>query len=175
VALLFTVYCAPGHSGDHAGCLYRHRVIPGDMTTIKRSALLPYSAARLYALVDDIESYPQYMDGCVGAEVLKREPGMVEARLHLARGGIRQSFATRNRLQEYDVIELELLEGPFDSFSGRWHFQQLGDLACKVSLDLEFQISNSVLGAAAARLFDSVTSSLVDSLARRAKQLYGPN
>ena len=143
------------------------------MTTIKRSALLPYPAERVYALVVDIESYPHYMDGCVGAVILKREPGLIEARLDLARAGIQQSFATRNLLREHELIELELLEGPFESFRGCWQFQRLGDLACKVSLDLEFSLNNSVLGVAATRLFDSVTSSLVDSLARRAKQLYG--
>ena len=143
------------------------------MTTIKRSALLPYPAERIYALVSDIESYPQYMDGCVGAVILKREPGVVEARLDLARAGIEYSFATRNLLREHELIELELLQGPFDSFKGSWRFQRLGDLACKVSLDLEFRLNNSVLGVAAAKLFESVTSSLVDSLARRAKQLYG--
>ena len=143
------------------------------MTVIKRSALLPYPAARVYALVNDIESYPLFMDGCVGAEVLRREPGLVEARLKLARAGLEQSFATRNLLREHETIELQLLEGPFDSFSGCWQFLPLGDLACKVSLDLEFKLNNSVLGAAAAKLFDSVTSSLVDSLARRAKKMYG--
>ncbi|MCZ6830956.1 MAG: type II toxin-antitoxin system RatA family toxin [Gammaproteobacteria bacterium] len=143
------------------------------MTTIKRSALLPYPAEQIYALVNDIESYPQYIDGCVGARILRREPGLVEARLDLARAGIEQSFATRNRLREHEWIELELLDGPFDSFTGRWHFQPLGDLACKVSLDLEFHLNNLVLGVAAGKLFESVTSSLVDSLARRAKQLYG--
>jgi ribosome-associated toxin RatA of RatAB toxin-antitoxin module len=143
------------------------------MTTIKRSALLPYPAERVYALVNDIESYPHYMDGCVGAVILKREPGLIEARLDLARAGIQQSFATRNLLREHELIELELLEGPFESFRGCWQFQRLGDLACKVSLDLEFSLNNSVLGVAAARLFNSATSSLVDSLARRAKQLYG--
>ena len=143
------------------------------MTTIKRSALLPYPAERIYALVSDIESYPQYMDGCVGAVILKREPGVVEARLDLARAGVEYSFATRNLLREHELIELELLQGPFDSFKGSWRFQRLGDLACKVSLDLEFRLNNSVLGVAAAKLFESVTSSLVDSLARRAKQLYG--
>jgi ribosome-associated toxin RatA of RatAB toxin-antitoxin module len=143
------------------------------MTVIKRSALLPYPAERVYALVNDIESYPLYMDGCVGAEILHRESGMVEARLKLARAGLEQSFATRNLLHEHAAIELQLLEGPFDSFSGCWQFLPLGDLACKVSLDLEFRLNNSVLGVAAAKLFDSVTSSLVDSLARRAKQVYG--
>ena len=54
-------------------------------TRVQRSALLPYAAAQLFQLVDDIESYPQYMDGCVGARVMKREPTRVEARLDSGR------------------------------------------------------------------------------------------
>jgi hypothetical protein len=70
-------------------------------------------------------------------------------------------------------IELELLEGPFDTFRGRWQFQALGDTACKLSLDLEFSFNNGVLGVAAGKLFDSVTANLVDALSRRARDLYG--
>jgi ribosome-associated toxin RatA of RatAB toxin-antitoxin module len=143
------------------------------MTRVQRSALLPYPAERLFQLVDDIESYPSYMDGCVGARILHRDSEVVEARLDLARGGIQQSFSTRNRLLAHRAIELELLEGPFDTFRGRWQFQALGDTACKLSLDLEFTFSNGVLGVAAGKLFDSVTANLVDTLSRRARDLYG--
>jgi ribosome-associated toxin RatA of RatAB toxin-antitoxin module len=141
------------------------------MTVIQRTALLPYPAERLFELVNDIESYPDYMEGCVGAQVLHRDAELIEARLELARGGIAQSFATRNRSLAPHTIELELLEGPFEKFSGRWHFQNLGSLACKVSLDLEFTLNNSLLGAAAARLFASVTTNLVDALSRRARDV----
>ena len=123
-------------------------------------------------LVNDIESYPSYMDGCVGAQILKREGPIIDARLELSRGGIEQSFATRNHAHEFHTIELELLEGPFDSLSGAWKFQGLGDMACKISLDLEFSLKNSVLGLAAGKLFDSVTHNLVDAVSRRANQLY---
>ncbi len=143
------------------------------MTTIRRTALLPYTAAQLFELVNDIESYPSYMDGCVGAQILHRDAQVIEARLDLARGGIRQSFATRNRCLDNYVIELELLEGPFETFSGRWQFQQLGDMACKVSLDLQFTFNNSLLGAAAGKLFGSVTANLVDALSRRARDVLG--
>ncbi len=143
------------------------------MTTIKRTALLPYPAARLFELVNDIESYPSYMDGCVGARVLHRDAQIIDARLDLARGGIEQSVTTRNRCLNHHLIELELLEGPFETFRGRWQFQKLGDMACKVSLDLQFTCNNSLLGAAAGKLFDSVTANLVDALSRRARDVLG--
>jgi ribosome-associated toxin RatA of RatAB toxin-antitoxin module len=143
------------------------------MTNIQRTALLPYPAERLFHLVNDIEAYPQYMEGCVGAQILNSSEELVEARLDLSRGGIKQSFSTRNRNQPHHTIDLELLEGPFEQFSGSWKFQRLGDMACKVSLDLQFTLNNRVLGAAAGKLFESVTLNLVDALGRRARELYG--
>ncbi|MDO8862599.1 type II toxin-antitoxin system RatA family toxin [Haliea sp. E1-2-M8] len=143
------------------------------MTIIHRHALLPYRDRLLFDLVNDIEAYPQYMEGCTGAEVLRREEDLVDARLRLSRGGISQSFSTRNRLQAPEIITLELLDGPFDYFQGRWEFRGLAENACKVSLHLEFTISNLLVGAAVGRLFDRVTNNLVDALGRRARQLYG--
>ena len=143
------------------------------MTVIHRSALLPFSASQLFDLVCDVESYPQYMDGCVGAQILRSEEQLVEARLDLARGGISHSFSTRNRMLDGREITLELIDGPFKHFAGRWDFRALGESACKLSLDLEFTINNSILGAAASRLFDKVTNNLVDAISRRAAQLYG--
>ena len=143
------------------------------MTNINRSALLPYRAEQIYDLVNDIEAYPAFMDGCVGAEVLRRESNLVEARLDLSKGGISHSFSTRNFLEENRAIRLELLDGPFDRFHGCWDFKPLGESACKVSLQLEFTASNAVLGLAAARLFDKVSNNLVDALGQRARQVYG--
>ena len=143
------------------------------MTVINRHALLPYSARQLFDLVSDVESYPAYMEGCVGAQILRTEAHLVEARLDLARGGITQSFSTRNRMHAPSEITLELIDGPFEYFTGRWDFRTLGDSACKMSLNLEFAVRSALLGIAAARLFDNVTNNLVDAVSRRAGQLYG--
>ena len=143
------------------------------MTTINRSALLPFKAGILFDLVNDIEAYPEFMDGCVGAQILRRDDSVMEARLDLAKGGIAQSFSTRNRWAGTEAITLELLEVPFEFFEGRWGFQSLGDTACKISLQLDFTINSAVLGVAAARLFDMVTNNLVDALGKRAVQVHG--
>jgi ribosome-associated toxin RatA of RatAB toxin-antitoxin module len=143
------------------------------VTRIAKTALLPYPAEQLFDLINDIEAYPQFMDGCVGARILLAEPDLIEARLELNRGGIAQAFATRNRLQRPQTIAMELLEGPFRSLSGRWQFDALAPEACKVSLDLQFELDGKLASLAAGRLFESVASNLVDSLCRRSHALYG--
>lgn len=143
------------------------------MTTISRSALLPYSAEAMFDLINDVAQYPAFMDGCVGAEVLSQSDQAMVARLHLSRGGVNQSFTTRNTLNRPREICLELVDGPFETFAGRWTLLALNEQACKVSLLLDFTLRSAVLGVAARQLFNSAANSMVDAMVKRAKLMYG--
>lgn len=143
------------------------------MTRIQRSALLPYSAERLFDLINDVERYPEFMDGCVGAKLLSHEGEIMVARLDLAKGPLRQSFTTRNHLQPPNVIQLGLEEGPFSRFSGSWRLEPLGAHGCKMSLDLEFELASKMMSLAAGKLFQSVADRMVDAICLRARTLFG--
>ena len=143
------------------------------MTHIHRHALLPYSCEQLFVLVNDVAVYPQYMAGCVGAEVLESTASSMTARLDLARGPVRQSFTTRNQLTPFERIDLTLVDGPFDQFEGHWVFHPLGGMACKVTLDMHFALSSRIASLAAGKLFQSVANQLVDALSNRARHVYG--
>jgi ribosome-associated toxin RatA of RatAB toxin-antitoxin module len=83
---------------------------------------------------------------------------------------------TRNSLQAPSIIEMNLEDGPFKRLKGVWRFKALTPQACKVSLDLEFEFNNMAVGLAASKLFSTMANELVDSLCRRADQIYGnPN
>ena len=140
--------------------------------SVNRSALVNYSAQQMFDLVNDIEAYPQYMDGCVGAKILKREGDWLEARLELSKAGVSQSFVTRNQLQAPESMSMTLVDGPFKYLKGCWRFTALNETACKVSFDLEFELQSKLLGMAVGKLFESVASKQVDALCERAKQIY---
>ena len=140
---------------------------------IERSALLPHAVEQVFDLVADIERYPEFLDGCVGAEIHERGDEIVIATLKLSRAGISHGFTTRNTMQRPERIELALVDGPFDSFSGQWMFRALGDAACKTSLRLHFELASGLVGVAAGKLFDRVALDLVDAVVRRANQQLG--
>lgn len=140
--------------------------------SVKRSALVNYSAQQMFDLVNDIEAYPQYMDGCVAAQILKREGDWLEARLELSKAGVSQSFVTRNQLNAPESMSMVLVDGPFKSLQGCWRFQALAENACKVSFELEFELQSKLLGMAVGKLFESVASKQVDALCARAQQIY---
>jgi ribosome-associated toxin RatA of RatAB toxin-antitoxin module len=143
------------------------------MTTISKSALVPYTPAEMFALVDDIEAYPQFLPWCSAASILERSTDEVRATIALSKGGVDKAFTTCNRIQNGKMIEMRLVEGPFRHLEGFWRFDALGDDGCKVSLDMEFEFSSRMLGIVVGPVFSQVANSLVDSFQQRAVDVYG--
>ncbi|MGI9234606.1 MAG: type II toxin-antitoxin system RatA family toxin [Woeseiaceae bacterium] len=142
------------------------------MRKVNRTALVPYSAAEMYALVKDVEAYPSFLPWCDDAELHIAQPDFLEATLELHRHGISKRFRTRNALQENTSLGIELVGGPFRRLSGGWLFQQLGDAGSKVALELEFEFENLATDLIFGRFFESTCNSLVDSFTKRAAQIY---
>ncbi|OED37872.1 ubiquinone-binding protein [Chromatiales bacterium (ex Bugula neritina AB1)] len=143
------------------------------MTHIERSALVTFSAEKMFDLVNDVANYPKFLPGCRSVEILHSSKNLLEARLDLARAGLRQSFTTRNRLQRPYNMQLSLVDGPFTEFNGSWQFTALSETACKVLFSLSFTVQNRLLGAAAEKLFSGLANQMVDVMCARAQQLYG--
>ena len=144
------------------------------MPLISRQALVLYSPAEMYALVNDIESYADFLPWCRSATILNKSDDMIEASVEIAKGSLNKSFATRNRLQKDKMIEMQLLEGPFKHLQGFWRFTPLKDeSACKVSLDLEFEFDSKLVALAVGPVFNKIANTLVDSFSKRAVDVYG--
>ena len=143
------------------------------LTTIQRSALVKHSAEEMFHLVNDVERYPAYMDGCSDVEILEQGEDYMIARLDLKKGGVSYSFATRNALHPFEEIGLSLHTGPLKQLTGAWKFKALTETACKVSLHLEFEANSQLVGIAANSLFTSVANNLVSALSDQADKVYG--
>jgi ribosome-associated toxin RatA of RatAB toxin-antitoxin module len=143
------------------------------VTAISKSALVPFTPAQMFALVDDIERYPDFLPWCDHARVIARNGDEVRATIGISKGGVNKSFTTCNRIQKNKMIEVRLVEGPFRHLQGFWRFDPLGDEGCKIAMDMEFEFSSRMLALVVGPVFSQVANSLVDSFQRRARQVYG--
>jgi ribosome-associated toxin RatA of RatAB toxin-antitoxin module len=143
------------------------------MPTINRSALVPYTPEQMFALVDDVQGYPDFLPWCKSSHVISRDEDEVVASLELAKGSVKKSFTTRNRLQVGKMIEMRLVDGPFKHLQGFWRFDGLKENACKVSLDLEYEFSSKIVAMAVGPVFNQVANTLVDAFIERAREVHG--
>jgi len=127
----------------------------------------------MFALVNDVARYPEFLPWCRGAQVLEQNETMMRARLDLVRGRFHKSFTTRNFLTPGSGITMTLEDGPFKHLEGRWRFEDLGPEGSKVVLDMEFQFDSMILDMVAGPVFEDICNSLVDAFIRRATELHG--
>jgi ribosome-associated toxin RatA of RatAB toxin-antitoxin module len=147
---------------------------PREKTTrIHRSALVPYSAQRMFDLVADVKAYPEFLPWCRRASIASADGQQMQATLEIAKGPLRKSFTTRNVLHPPGRIEIALQEGPFRELQGCWTFEDLSGDGSRVTLDLEFQVAGALLGRTLAPVFGEIANTLVEAFSRRARSLYG--
>lgn len=140
---------------------------------VSKSVLLPYSAAQMYALVEAIELYPEFLPWCSATTIHHRSPQVTEATIEMDFKGIKQRFTTLNKNTPHSIIDLTLKEGPFESLRGQWRFLQLGNAGCKVTFELDYQFSSRAIAAVIGVAFERITHSLLDAFVSRAETVYG--
>jgi ribosome-associated toxin RatA of RatAB toxin-antitoxin module len=140
------------------------------MREIKRTALVAESPGRMFRLINDIESYPQFLPWCTSAKVEARTEQEVIATLGIKRGPLRAEFTTRNLLETDARVLMQFVRGPFRVLEGLWTLTALGDLGCRVELEMRFEFSNRVAGALFEPLFEDTAASLVDAFVKRARE-----
>ena len=143
------------------------------MKRIARSAIVEHSAERMFALVDDIESYPGFLPWCRAAKVDQRTEGRVEATLSVGMRGLKQTFSTRNELHPPEAMDMRLLKGPFRHFSAAWRFTPLGSRACQIEYSMRYQFASRTLARLLEPLFDQIADTMVDAFTRRADEIHG--
>ena len=141
------------------------------MPNVLKSVLVPHSARTMFDLVDDVERYPEFLPWCSGARVSERTETLTRARIEIDYHGLASHFSTLNRKQAPSRMDLELEEGPFDSFTGRWSFTPLGDAGCRVEFSLDYGFSGAAMTALLEPVFGHIIETLVDRFVARAEAL----
>ena len=144
------------------------------MREVKRSALVAQPAARMFALINDIESYPQFLPWCAGATVQSRTDAQIIASLSVRRGALNAEFTTRNELTPNRHIAMRLVSGPFRTLEGDWTLTPVeapGQPGCRVDRVLRFAFSNRLAALVFEPLFEETVVSLMDAFVARARSL----
>jgi ribosome-associated toxin RatA of RatAB toxin-antitoxin module len=128
----------------------------------------------MFALINDIESYPQFLPWCTSAQVQSRTDREIIASVGVRRGALNAQFTTRNELTANRHIAMRLVSGPFKMLEGDWTFTPVavpGQPGCRVDLVLRFALANRLTALVFEPLFEETAVSLVDAFVARARAL----
>ncbi len=142
---------------------------------------MPYSADIMFALVADIEKYPQFLPWCAGVRITSRGPlpdggaqdELLVADLIVAYQLFRETFTSRVSLRPSDgVIDVEYVKGPFRHLVNQWCFEPTGDGGCDVRFFIDFEFKSRTLGLVIRPIFDKAFGHMAEAFEARAHALY---
>lgn len=143
------------------------------MAEIEKTALVEFSAEQMFKLVDTVEDYPQFLPWCGGTSVEHQDEKVAQATVKIDYHHVKHSFTTENTRHEPDLIEMTLLDGPFEHLDGHWRFIPLSDSACKIEFRLHYTFSNKLLDKLVGPVFYIIANSFVEAFIDRAEAVYG--
>jgi coenzyme Q-binding protein COQ10 len=136
-----------------------------------------FSAAQMYALVADVEKYPEFLPLCTGLIVLSRQPRgegeELTARMSVGYKSIAENFTTRVVTNPSERrIDVSYLDGPFKSLENRWRF--IDDASGSVvDFFIEYEFRSKLLGALMGAMFDQAFRRFTQAFEERAAKVYG--
>jgi len=125
----------------------------------------------MFALINDIESYPAFVPGCTHARVESRGPTEIVATLGVRKGPMHAELTTRNTLELDRRVTMNLVQGPFKELTGEWTLTPVGENGCRVDLSMRFAFKNPMSAVLFEPLFEQTAASLVDAFVARARAL----
>ncbi|HEX4239845.1 MAG TPA: type II toxin-antitoxin system RatA family toxin [Steroidobacteraceae bacterium] len=142
------------------------------MQVVERSALVTFTAAQMYALVNDVERYPEFLPWCVGVAVEDESATERIATLRISRGVLRTEFTTRNTLTPDSRIRMRLVHGPFRDLHGEWRFDPIGTRGSRVQFKVEFEFKNRLTATAFNAVFEALCGTIVEAFVARAQKIH---
>jgi coenzyme Q-binding protein COQ10 len=143
----------------------------------QETRILPYTAEEMYAVVADIERYPEFLPWCAQVTVRKRETEghveLVTAAMRIAFHAFHERYVSLVRLDRSALtIEARHVEGPFQRLDTRWRFVPL-DAGSEVHFLIDFAFKSMLLSAVAGVAFGFVAAKMAEAFVQRAHGLYG--
>jgi coenzyme Q-binding protein COQ10 len=142
------------------------------MPTHAEERVLPYTPQQLFALVADIERYPEFLPWCIGARIRERESNLIVADLIIGFRMVRERFTSRVSLAPPQRIDVAYAEGPFRYLNNHWSFSP-DPGGCRVGFFVDFEFKSRLLQRLIEVLFSEAVRRMVGAFEKRARDLYG--
>jgi coenzyme Q-binding protein COQ10 len=142
------------------------------MPTHSEQRVLPYTAEQLFALVADVERYPEFLPWCLGAHIHERRPDRIDAELVIGFRLLRERFISRVTLDPPRRIDVTYEQGPFEYLNSYWIFTPIAG-GCRIDFFVDFEFRSRLLKKVMGVVFGEAVRRMVGAFEKRACELYG--
>ena len=147
------------------------------MPKFEATRRVAHTPEQMFALVADVETYPQFLPLCEALTVRSRKERdgrtILVADMSIGYKAIRETFSTQVLLKpDENAIDVKYIDGPFKYLSNVWRFDP-ADGGCEVHFFIDYEFKSRTLGMLMGAMFDTAFRRFATAFEQRADQVYG--
>lgn len=142
------------------------------MHNVRHAVIVPYHAKQIYALVNDVPAYPEFIPNCVNSNIIRQQENEMIAFIEVEKMGMRKRITTRNTLSEPSSIFMELIDGPVSQLTGKWSFTEQDNDHCRIEFNLKFKFNNKLIEKIFCHVLEMLVVDMVNAFKQRAHYVY---
>ncbi|MDO9364321.1 MAG: type II toxin-antitoxin system RatA family toxin [Sphingopyxis sp.] len=135
--------------------------------------VLPYSDEQMFALVTDIDRYPEFLPWVIALRIRSDDANESVADMIVGFKGLRESFSCRVHKERPRAVTVSYIDGPMKHLNNEWHFQPVEGGGCRVDFLVDFSFRSRVFETLAGQMFDKALRKMITAFETRADALYG--
>tara|TARA_Y100000996_G_scaffold415425_1_gene410106 strand:+ start:5176 stop:5616 length:441 start_codon:yes stop_codon:yes gene_type:complete len=133
------------------------------MNYINKSENINVELVIIFDLINNVENYDKFLPWCTDSNILSDDGNVMIAEIAIDKNLVNWKFKTENSYKQNQIIELKLVEGPFNKLDGYWKFSKIDKHNTSVKLYLEYEFDNKIVELSIKPIFSSIMSSILDS------------
>jgi len=140
------------------------------MYTITKKAIVFHSCKSMFELVDSVENYPDFLKWCGSTKIIKRNNEITIAEIQINFKGISQKFTTKNKKKYPNIMQINLIDGPFKMLTGSWIFKEIEKNSCAIEFKVQYEFKNLLIDSIISPVFKYISNTLIDNFIEKANQ-----
>ena len=141
------------------------------MNYINKSEKINVSKEMIFNLINNVDEYQNFLPWCSSSTILSDDDHTMYAEIEISKSLVNWKFTTKNIIQKYKIIKLQLIDGPFKHLEGYWKFDEIDKYNTNVTLYLEYKFDNKLIEMSIKPVFSTIMSSILDSFISEAFKL----
>ena len=141
------------------------------MNYINKSEKINVNKETIFNLINNVDEYENFLPWCSSSIILSDDDETMSAEIEISKSLVNWKFTTKNIIQKYKIIKLQLIDGPFKHLEGYWKFDEIDKYNTNVTLYLEYKFDNKLIEMSIKPVFSTIMSSILDSFISEAFKL----
>ena len=143
------------------------QLVSSDLKKYSRTFPIFQPVDDVFNILNDIDGYDSFIPFCTDSKIINERDDRITASLRLSFMGTSTEFISENKFKTNECIDMNLVQGPFNSFKACWLFKPINEQETQLTFKMSYSISNPITEVLFSKNIDVVSQRIIEAFKKK--------